>query len=122
MISPNRNGSDSLPPFDYEAEAGALACILATPDFRQSGHLLSEISIDYFYDERHRLIYQALAQLKQSLKPLTNVEVSQFLKDRNSLDDAGGLDYLVHLPDCTPSVHNFTTFPLHNFRTSHDDL
>ena len=109
-MADHSNGNGQLPPFDIEAEAGALACILSAADDRQAIDLLSEVASEYFYDERHRIIFQGLTSLKHDLRPVTNVELAQFLKDHNRLEDAGGVSYLINLPDLTPSAHNFPSY------------
>jgi hypothetical protein len=100
---------DTLPPHDDEAEAGALACIVsAEPE--QAERMLSALTVDSFYDVRHRQIFCTLAKLHQADKPLDSVSLAQALRDSGKTEDAGGLDYLSTLPDKTPSPANFPTY------------
>ena len=106
----HQNGSNGqLPPFDAEAEAGALACILSA-DHKEATDFLAQVNLDHFYDERHREIHRALTWLKENSKHLNIVELSQLLKDQGRMDDAGGSAYIARLPDQTPSAHNFPTY------------
>ena len=108
MTDPNTNGQ--LPPFDTDAEAGALACVLLATDTAKAAQMLAEIDLDYFYDLRHREIFQTLCALKASAKPLTNVELYQLVKDQGNIEKVGGLKYLSTLPDCSPSAENFESY------------
>ncbi|MCX6924044.1 MAG: AAA family ATPase [Verrucomicrobia bacterium] len=100
---------DRLPPHDPEAEAGALACVLSA-DNGDAAPMLAGLSLDCFYDERHRLIYSKLAKLGRDGKPLDVVSLAQAVRDSGETEKIGGLEYLTALPDRTPSPANFPAF------------
>jgi replicative DNA helicase len=94
------NTPDRLPPFDMEAERGALGCCLLDPC------LIAEVRREWFYDLRHQKLFDALTDLSASGKP---VDVSTFchhLSDRGLIEAVGGLQYVSVLPDVAPSAHN----------------
>ena len=101
---------DLLPPFDEIAEAGALACILATDDGREAEQMLARLSVDDFYDVRHREAFLGLTRLVRDNKPADLVNLTQHLRDTGKTEDAGGLPYVVSLPEQTPSPANFPSF------------
>jgi len=112
-----RNGKDSgpLPPFDIGAEAGCLACILSATD-ETARSWLDDLSVDCFYDERHKEIYRALTCLNGDA--INVVSLWQWLTDKNRIQAAGGLDYVQTLPDKTVSASLWPSYyaPLEDCR------
>lgn len=102
------NGApDRLPPHSSEAEQGALGCILLDPNcLRTCMEAFGSAASMVFYDVRNQRIYQCFLDLQCRNSPIDVISVQQHLRDRHTLDDAGGLSYLGHLPDCTPSPLN----------------
>ena len=101
--------ADQLPPFDDQAEAGALACVLSAEN-GDAGPMVDKLTLDCFYDQRHRAIFCALSKLHRERRPLDIVALSQAFRDKGQEEGAGGLEYLTALPDRTPSPANFPTF------------
>ncbi len=99
MIAQNQ-----LPPFDSDAEAGALGCVLTADG--SAPELLAELRREDFYDRRHQTVYTACTRVQ----PLNLVTVAQWLKDNGQEENAGGLGYFARLPDQTPSPANFPYF------------
>jgi hypothetical protein len=106
--------ADTLPPFDTEAEAGCLSCILQADEF-SALDWLSQLSLDHFYDVRHQQIFRALSCLSQ----IDIITLVQWLKDKNELKDAGGFEYVSTLPDKSPSPTLWASFfePVDHCRT-----
>lgn len=102
------NGSaqsaDRLPPHSYEAEQGVLGCILLSPN-ECIGECLSKLKggPDIFYDSRHQAIFSAMEDMFDKRDPIDVITLNQYLKDRQLLDQAGGIKYLWSLPDVVPS-------------------
>src|SRR5689334_10924101 len=102
---PDSDSQSTLPPFDESAEAGVLGCILlangeAVGCFRRLGG-------DHFYDLRHKEVFHALRRLDAEGKPLDPVNLYQWLRDNNRVEDAGGFDYIQRLPDAAASATQF---------------
>ena len=95
-------------PYDPEAEAGALGCILQANG--ESGALLDQLAEADFHDLRHTTIFRALARLLVAGKEADTVSLHQSLKDANAVEFAGGFQYVAGLPDLTPSPANFPTY------------
>jgi|GEM_PF-740073 len=101
--------TDKLPPFDEAAERGALGCVVSAEN-GDAGPMLDQLTVESFYDVRHRVIFAALRRLRADNSALDVVALQQRLKDAGRLNDAGGLEYVIALPDSTPSPANFDTY------------
>lgn len=95
---------DRLPPHSSEAEQAVLGCILL--DFVPSLAKCAEYfrSPEVFYDLRHQTIYGAILDMISEKVPVDTVTLAQWLKDKQSLDDVGGISYIAGLPDCAPTA------------------
>jgi replicative DNA helicase len=109
--TPNRSGAgkvDRLPPHSLEAEQGVLGCILLSPN-ESLGDCVEKLKDDgkeAFYDLRHQTIYETLAEMFNARDPIDLITVQQNLKDRQLLEQVGGLAYLAQLQDAVPSAAN----------------
>ena len=93
-----------VPPQNVEAEQSVLGTILL------SDHSLSSVlelleSAD-FYQDGHRLIFEAMIVLFEKNEPQDIITVSNQLKEQNNLDAAGGLGYLATLTSIVPVTSN----------------
>lgn len=101
---------DRLPPHSIEAEQGVLGCCLLDPKNALNECQSKGIRGDMFYDLRHQVIYDALAQIFQNQPALDMIGVSQYLKDRKELEGIGGPAYLSSLVDVVPSAWNLPMY------------
>src|SRR5262245_43599953 len=93
--------SEDLPPYDEEAEAGALSCILTANGDGEA--MLAELSLEDFYENRNRETFRGLQCLKADSKTLDCPTLYQWLRDKGRLEDAGGVDYVQNLPERSPT-------------------
>jgi len=102
---------DRLPPHSTEGEQGVLGCILLSPN-EAMGTCIETLKAgaETFYDQRHQLIYQTLAEMYDSKNPIDLITVQQKLKDANQLESVGGLAYLSSLQDAVPSAANLSYY------------
>ena len=109
--SPTTAGSiDRLPPHAPEAEQGVLGCALLDPN-QCIGECIEKLKDDgksAFYDLRHQTIYETLAEMFNARQPVDLITVQQHLKDRQLLDQVGGIAYLSQLQDAVPSAANLS--------------
>src|SRR3974390_922241 len=98
---------DRLPPHSPEAEQGVLGCIFLSPN-ECMGEWIAKLKggSEVFYDLRHQTIYDELALMFDKREGIDVITVQQRLKDKQLLDQVGGLDYLSRLPDVVPSAAN----------------
>src|SRR5438132_13808511 len=95
---------DRLPPHSQDAEQGVLGCILLSPN-ECMGECLTKLKVgaDVFYDLRHQTIFDAMAEMFDKREAIDVITLQQRLKDRQLLEQVGGIAYLASLPDVVPS-------------------
>ena len=100
------NGLDRLPPHSQEAEQCVLGCVLLdpVPSMGEAISYLPAPGAQCFYDLRHQTIYSALVVMHDDRRPINTVTLCQWLKDRNLLEEVGGMVYVASLADMTPSA------------------
>lgn len=91
-----------VPPHDLDAEAAVLSAILLKRDaLDQVAELLLP---EHFYSEANGRIFEAALALALSNQPIDIVQVASWLRDREKLQQIGGLAYLAQVVDATPAV------------------
>jgi replicative DNA helicase len=106
---------DRLPPHSIECEQGVLGCALLDPN-QCIGECIEKLKDDgkeAFYDLRHQTIYETLAEMFNSRQAIDVITVQQQLKDRQLLDQVGGIAYLSQLQDAVPSAANLSYYLEH---------
>lgn len=103
--------ADRLPPFSAEAEQGILGCVLMSPNecLGQCVEKLGEAG-ECFYDLRHQTIYEECVRMFDLRLPIDIITLQQCLKDRQLLDQIGGIPYLMALQDAVPSAANLSYY------------
>jgi replicative DNA helicase len=103
---------DRLPPHSIECEQGVLGCALLDPN-QCVGECIEKLKDDgkmAFYDLRHQTIYETLSEMFNARTPIDLITVQQNLKDRQLLDQVGGIAYLSQLQDAVPSAANLAYY------------
>jgi replicative DNA helicase len=100
-----------LPPHSPEAEQGVLGCILLSPN-ECLGECLEKLTQEpeVFYDLRHQTIYSTLVTMYDTREAIDLITLQQRLKDRQLLEEVGGIPYLSSLPDAVPSAANLSYY------------
>ena len=103
---------DRLPPHAPDMEQGVLGCILISPNecLGECVEKLKDDGKEAFYDLRHQTIYETLADMFNQRMPVDLITVQQNLKDRQLLDQVGGIAYLSQLQDAVPSAANLSYY------------
>jgi replicative DNA helicase len=102
---------DRLPPYDNDAERAVLACVLLDPANGMAECLLKlRAGAEMFYSLPHQTIYNALVYLYTHAKPIDTVLLAEHLRTATLLDDIGGFNYLMDLPDAAPSAINLPEY------------
>lgn len=99
--------ADRTPPHSLEAEQGVLGCMFLDP--KEAIDICVErigCGTSHFYDLRHNEIYGTLLSMHDRQQPIDLITVQQVLRDRNMLDEVGGLAYLSSLQEAVPSASN----------------
>lgn len=87
--------AERLPPQSIEAEQAILGSLLINPE--TISKVVDVLDPEQFYRKAHQVIYAAIVDLYSNNEPIDIVTVSQFLKDKGSLDGVGGRQYLTDL-------------------------
>ncbi|MEX0887601.1 MAG: replicative DNA helicase [Phycisphaeraceae bacterium] len=94
---------DKLPPHALEAEAAVLGSMIL--DWRVVGDVVEILKgADDFYKPAHAAIYESLVELYDKHQSIDIVQLNQKLKDKQQLDDIGGVEYLMELAESVPSA------------------
>ncbi|HVO66841.1 MAG TPA: replicative DNA helicase [Syntrophales bacterium] len=97
-----------LPPQNLEAEQSVIGGILL--DNQSLNSVLEILEVDDFYSEAHRKIFAAIVELYDKNEPSDLITLSNILKSKNQLDQAGGVSYLSSLADNVPSAANISHY------------
>jgi len=99
---------DRLPPHDLQMEMGVLGCCLLSPNecIGECVEKLKDDGKEAFYDLRHQTIYETMGQMFNTRAPIDLITVQNYLKDRQLLEQIGGIAYLSQLLDMVPSTAN----------------
>src|SRR5438067_8221614 len=102
---------DRLPPHSPEAEQGVLGCILLSPN-ECMGESIEKFKSgrEVFYDLRHQTIFTTLAEMYDSREAIDVITLQQRLKNKQMLEEVGGIAYLSALPDTVPSSANLSYY------------
>jgi len=102
---------DRLPPHSPEAEQGVIGCVLLSPNDCM-GECIEKFKSDtsVFYDLRHQTIFSTLTEMYDAREAIDVITLQQRLKNKQLLDQVGGLAYLATLPDTVPSAANLSYY------------
>lgn len=96
------DNSKDAKPNNFQAEATLLGTLLIND--KAMGKIEGLLTVEDFYSDRHKLIFEAVLSLSQSQRPNDLVSVTDWLRDHGKLEKAGGLVYVVQLTEVIPSV------------------
>ncbi|QQS23336.1 replicative DNA helicase [bacterium] len=92
---------DRLPPQNLEAETALLGCLMLDKD--AIINVADTIISDDYYDNRHRLIYEAIVGLYEKSASIDVLTVANLLEERKQIEQIGGASYLATLVNSVPS-------------------
>jgi replicative DNA helicase len=111
-ISKDATRLDRLPPHSPEAEQGVLGCVLLSPNecMGECIEKLKDAGQQVFYDLRHQSIYEHLSAMYDAREAIDVITLQQRLKDKQLLEQIGGIVYLSQLQDSVPSAANLSYY------------
>src|SRR6185369_13760930 len=65
---------------------------------------------EVFYDLRHQTIFTSLSEMYDNREAIDIITLQQRLKDKQLLEQVGGIAYLASLPDAVPSSANLSYY------------
>lgn len=109
--APRKEPEDKLPPHSIEMEQGVLGCILQEPD-KCIGPVVENLKsgVEVFYDARHQHIYAEIIAMSDAKVPVEIITLQQRLKEKQMLEQIGGIPYLSSLQDSVPSAANLSYY------------
>jgi len=93
-----------VPPHNIEAEQATLGSILIDNDAIVK--VIDFLEPEHFYRTSHQIIYKAMKELYEKSEPIDLLTVSEHLKKKGELENAGGFSYLATLTNITPTALN----------------
>ncbi len=93
-----------IPPQNLDAEMALLGSIMLRPEALYD--ITDQISLDSYYSDKHRIIYDAMMELFVKRQPIDMLSVSTRLKEKGWLDQIGGNTYLADIVNTVPSSAN----------------
>ncbi len=111
-LSKDATRLDRLPPHSPEAEQGVLGCVLLSPNecMGECIEKLKDAGQQVFYDLRHQSIYEHLSAMYDAREAIDVITLQQRLKDKQLLEQIGGIAYLSQLQDSVPSAANLSYY------------
>ena len=97
-----------VPPQAVEAEQSVLGGLLV--DSRRWDEVAETVRSGDFYTRAHREVFSAIHALHESDKAVDVVTASEWLKNKGTLEAAGGLAYLGELANRTPGTTNLKAY------------
>ena len=95
---------ERMPPASVEAEQAVLGAMLLKPEAVTTA--AEELSADEFYRETHRLIFEAMMELKERTEPVDLVTLTEQLKKADKLAKIGGIPALSLIANSVPTAAN----------------
>lgn len=90
--------------YSTEAEASVIGALLL--DNEHFDEISTKITASDFYFGVHQVLFKGISALIESGKPADVLTLEEYLKQRNLLQDIGGIAYLADVSKNTPSVAN----------------
>ena len=97
---------DRVLPYDLNAEAAVLSAMMI--DSLTVLKSIEDIKENYFYSNRHRVIFNAMVDLFSKQMEVDVITLLDYLESGGQIDKAGGKDYILQIADVVVSGANFT--------------
>lgn len=103
----DESGLGRIPPQDLEAEMSLLGSMMLSRDAIGAVlPIISRADTKHLYRPDHRLIFETLVDVYDRNDPIDIVILREELRRRNSLEDVGGVSYIVQLAESVPDWGN----------------
>lgn len=93
------------PPHSIETEQAVLGCMLKFPDATLTP-CIGSFTQDFFYDPRHRALFELLLEMFGRNESVDLVTVGQRITDKNQIEEVGGSEYVRKLHDSVSTSAN----------------
>ena len=96
------------PPHSIDAEQAVLGALLIDPNAWD--RVVDRLMEEDFYRKDHRILFRAIAQLKEANQACDAVTLGDWLQRNQLADDAGGVVYAIELANNTPGAANVVAY------------
>jgi replicative DNA helicase len=100
----------AAPPHSIEAEQSVLGAILLSERVHYALVIEEALRPEDFYRERHRVIYESMMALYDQSEPIDVLTVTEHLRSRGKLEEAGGPAQIDELTAAVPAVGNLRRY------------
>jgi len=100
----------TAPPHSIEAEQSVLGAMLLSERTHYAFVIEQQLRPEDFYRERHRLIFESMMGLYNASDPVDVLTVTEHLRSRGKLEEAGGQAEIDALTAAAPSVGNLRQY------------
>lgn len=97
--------TNKVMPYSIEAEESLLGNILVYKDALREA-IEANVTSEDFYLDKHKKIYTVMSFMYEAKEKVDTVSLSSKLRDYNTFDSVGGLEYLLKLTDTTVTSAN----------------
>jgi len=104
----NEFANNKVPPHDLEAEMSVIGSLML--DKEAIIKVADFLRPEDFYFKKHENIYRILEELFSNGEPIDIISVSSKLKERNLMDQIGGVSYLTDLINSVPTASHVITY------------
>jgi replicative DNA helicase len=96
------------PPYSLDAEQAVLGALMLSEEayFKISDKVVG----DDFYRQDHRIIFKAIAALKEKGQPCDAVTLGEWLENKEQAEAAGGIGYVIEIANNTPGAANIVAY------------
>jgi len=98
------------PPHSIEAEQGVLGAILLSDKTHYEYLVQTALQPHDFYRDRHRIVFETMFALYEENEPIDVLTVTEHLRSRGKLDEAGGQAEIDALAGSVPAVGNIRRY------------
>jgi replicative DNA helicase len=98
------------PPHSLEAEQSVLGAVLLSEKTHYAYVIEEGLRPEDFYRDRHRAIYESMLELYKENEPIDVLTITEHLRARGKLDDAGGPAEIDALAGAVPAVGNLRQY------------
>ncbi|MEM9423445.1 MAG: replicative DNA helicase [Spirochaetota bacterium] len=97
---------NQVPPYDLEIESSALGALLYNSNPDQRYEFFGKLHEQDFFKRGHQIIFTVLKDLHQKVEAIDLTTLSEELRARGLLSNAGGISYIASLTHKIPSSVN----------------
>ncbi len=95
-------------PQNIDAEISVLSCAFLSEEALDK--VCEDLTLDYFYDESNRKIYEVIKELRLKNVALDITTVANELEKKKELSSVGGVEYLTEIIEAVPTAANVNEY------------